>query len=278
MKNLMTRFIETMLDPTPLRLQLISRLDRKWNFLSYEQKLRAGLIDRPHYGWPLYRAAILARALSYPSISAIEFGVAGGNGLLALEMHAEQVERLTGVKVEVYGFDTGHGLPKPQDYRDVPYLFKEGYFEMDIEALRARLKRSKLLIGDVRQTVPTFDSYNPAPIGFVAIDVDLYSSTVGALEILKHDRRLLLPRIAFYFDDMIGDIDWAYNDFTGELLAIREFNALHETMKIDRLRGMQTVSRLCWPTDQIYVAHIFDHPHYVRTVNDYLTQLPLKGG
>ena len=47
----------------------------------------------------------------------LEFGVAGGAGLLSLERIAELVEGLTGVEIEVHGFDTGTGLPAPKDYR-----------------------------------------------------------------------------------------------------------------------------------------------------------------
>jgi hypothetical protein len=44
-----------------MRIRLTRRLDRKLNFLSYEDKLRVGSIDRPDYGWPLLQAAWLAR-------------------------------------------------------------------------------------------------------------------------------------------------------------------------------------------------------------------------
>ena len=40
---------------------------------------------RPHYTWGLLHSAYLARSLGLPRISTIEFGVAGGNGLIALE-------------------------------------------------------------------------------------------------------------------------------------------------------------------------------------------------
>jgi hypothetical protein len=43
-------------------------------------------------------------------ISVFEFGVAGGNGLVALQNYAEIIEQQTGVKMRVFGFDTGHGL------------------------------------------------------------------------------------------------------------------------------------------------------------------------
>jgi hypothetical protein len=47
---------------------------------------------RPNYTWAMLQAGYLAKALGMPRISAIEFGVAGGNGLLALESAAELVE------------------------------------------------------------------------------------------------------------------------------------------------------------------------------------------
>lgn len=50
-------------------------------------------------------------------ISAIEFGVDGGNGLLAMENIAQEVEKEVPVEFEIYGFDTGSGLPEPIDYR-----------------------------------------------------------------------------------------------------------------------------------------------------------------
>ncbi len=40
-----------------------------------------------------------------------------------MEYHAEAVKAETGEEIAVYGFDTGKGVPPPQDYRDLPYLF-----------------------------------------------------------------------------------------------------------------------------------------------------------
>ncbi|MHC4129678.1 MAG: hypothetical protein ACYSUA_16250, partial [Planctomycetota bacterium] len=40
-------------------------------------------------------------------ISALEFGVAGGNGLLALERAAMRLAEIFGVEIDVYGFDSG---------------------------------------------------------------------------------------------------------------------------------------------------------------------------
>src|SRR5215831_11062434 len=63
-------------------------------------------IERPAYYYCVYQGALLAKRLGHDSISVIEFGVAGGNGLLNLEMHAEKINEELGIKIEIYGFDT----------------------------------------------------------------------------------------------------------------------------------------------------------------------------
>ena len=182
-------------------------------------------------------------------------------------------------KVVVYGFDTGQGMPQPLDYRDLPYLWQPGYFAMDVAKLKARLKSAKLILGDVAETARDFVvRENPPPsIGFIAFDLDYYSSTVAALKVLDADHRYLLPRVACYFDDMVGDVDWAYNEFTGELLAIKEFNAAHYNIKIAPVNGLRFFEHRTskqWH-EQIFVAHLFEHPDYGKPISD-LTQVPLS--
>src|SRR5207302_5634742 len=52
--------------------------------------LEQGLDTRPQYLWGTLVAARTARGLGIPAFTAIEFGVAGGNGLLALERAAAE--------------------------------------------------------------------------------------------------------------------------------------------------------------------------------------------
>lgn len=264
-------------EPVPLRFSVLRWLDRHLDFLKYRAKLDFDAVERPHYGHCLLQAASLARTLGHARISAIEFGVAGGNGLVALERHAECVRKETGVEVVTYGFDTGNGMPPPLDYRDMPYLWQAGYFAMDPNKLKTRLRSSKLLLGPVEETIQNFCSQeDPPPIGFISFDLDYYSSTMAAFRIFKVAPGNLLPRIACYFDDMVGDVDWAYNDFTGELLAIKEFNAANEDMKLAPVQGLRFYgSRLprAWH-EQIFVAHLFRHPDYCRPISE-VTDLPL---
>ena len=95
--------------------------------------------QRPWYTWGVLQGARLAKVLGIDRVSVIEFGVAGGNGLVSLERIAEKVGGMFGVAIDTYGFDSGGGLPKPLDYRDCPNLFSPGHYPMDQEKLRKRL-------------------------------------------------------------------------------------------------------------------------------------------
>jgi hypothetical protein len=104
----------------------------------------------------------LARLLNYKKISVIEFGCAGGRGLLAAEMHINEITKIFDVSIELYGFDTGTGLPAPRDYRDLPYYYQPSSFKMDHNTLQPKLKAAKLVFGDVKETCHNF-SKNTMP-------------------------------------------------------------------------------------------------------------------
>lgn len=194
---------------------------------------------RPQYLIGTLAAAVQAKSQGVNQISVIEFGVAGGNGLVALQQEAEAVERETGVSIRVYGFDMGAGgLPNfIGDYRDHPDVWRPGDYPMDEDRLRARLApRTTLILGNVKDTVVDFfRKYQPPPIGFVSIDVDLYSSSRDALGVFLSPGCQMLWHVPVYFDD----IDFIFNHrFAGELLAIDEFNAASQMIKLDRWHGI----------------------------------------
>jgi hypothetical protein len=256
--------VDSLSEPTPTRFLVLRALDSVFDFLSYESKLRVRSITRSQYGFGLLQAGRLAARLGISRISAIEFGVAGGNGLLALEDHARRVSRETGVEIDIYGFDSGSGLPAPTDFRDMPYAWEEGFYAMDVDKLKKRLTSAKLLIGDVRDTVQQFGEADPAPIGFISFDLDYYSSTIAALRVLDLPFANLLPRVFCYFDDVAGGPSYCYNEFTGELLAISEFNQSRPDRKLAKIAGLRHNFRTLpalWH-EQTYVAHLFSHPHY----------------
>jgi hypothetical protein len=253
---------------TPVRF-LARKAIQKLSFLSYENRLGICAVDRPNYGHCLFEAAKLATRLNYPRISAIEFGCGGGNGLLSAEMHMAELEKLFPIQFELYGFDSGEGLPAAKDYRDFPYYFNSGQFKMDIGRLRSKLKRAKIVIGNVRDTSQTFfEEYHPAPIGCIFHDLDYYSSTIDSFNIFKRDNSYFLPRIFMYFDDTIGDNTWLTSEFAGELLAIKEFNLANLTKKIAANRAIRAMYADQWWAQQIYIYHDFDHPKYNDFVGD----------
>jgi hypothetical protein len=226
---------------------------------SVETRAKWDISARPHYLVGTLFAAERARAQGIFETSVIEFGVAGGNGLLTLQAEAEAVERATGVAIRVYGFDAGPGgLPNfCGDYRDHPDGWKPGDYPMDVDALRPKLApRTTLILGDIRDTIERFhEDYSPGPIGFMSIDLDLYSSTVAALRVL--DLCPILRHVAISCDDidMMLCHRWA-----GELLAIDEFNQKHANLKIDRWRGLRNgrpFPEMGW-IDTMFICHDLD--------------------
>ncbi len=253
------------LDPLRMRQKRL----RRDPHAPINEKVAYDALERPNYAYGVLRAAEQAKALGINHISAIEFGCAGGNGLLALEHIAEEVTRATGVNVDVYGFDIGEGLPKPLDYRDLPYAWKSEQFKMDIPKLKSRLRFARLVIGDVKDTVTEFCRRDDiAPIGFISFDLDYYTSTIAAFEIFGCRNRYLLPRLYCYFDDCIGPDNELHSRFTGELLAIDEFNEREEMKKIAPINGLshKRIIPAVW-NDSMYVAHIFEHPLYCQYID-----------
>lgn len=235
----------------------------------YRQLIKYGAVDRPHYGYIVYNAADLALRLGHKKVSVLEFGVAGGRGLLNLEMHAERVGKMLGIDIEVYGFDTGEGLPPPVDYRDLPYIWQENQFKMDQAALKAKLKRAQLVLGLVKDTTRDFVSqYKPAPVGAISFDLDYYSSTVDAFEIMSIALESRLPRIFTYFDDIMSTDLGHVGPGVGVPLAIDEFNAASPDRRfipLSHLEFSYRPARNSWHR-RIYSFCDFVHPEYNRYI------------
>jgi hypothetical protein len=233
---------------------------------------------RPHYAYCTYQTARLAKALGLDAISVVELGVAGGNGLVLLEELAATISEVVGIRIETFGFDAGTGMPAPSDYRDLPYVWSPGLFAMDEDALRRQLRSARLVIGDVASTIPAFvEEGGYPPIGFVAFDLDYWSATAAAMRLLDGPPELRLPRVFCYFDDIIGN-DWEIHcPYIGELLAIEEFNAGHDQIKVSPVNALRHKRRIqaAW-NDQIYVAHDFAHTQYNTNVHPADWDLTLR--
>jgi hypothetical protein len=232
-----------------------------------EQRGR-GALPHPAYLYGLLSAARTARAIGQPAITALEFGVAGGNGLCSLKRHAEVVREWYGLDVRIVGLDSGAGLLPATDPRDCPFALHEGEFAMDHAALDPHLDEQELIFGDVEHTVGPLaariaDGDLP-PLGFVAHDLDVYVGTQATLAALGDlPPAAVLPRVPMYFDDLSG---YPYTTETGERAAITEFNRSAEQRRVGRIENLeQTLGGHArwanWPR-HMHLMHVFDHPDY----------------
>jgi hypothetical protein len=224
-------------------------------------KIQFDLLVRPQHAYGVLAAADLARERGLARATVIELGVGSGTGLLNLCELATAVTRITGVHLDVVGFDTGAGLPAPRDFRDHPELYKEGWFPMEREKLERSLPANgRIVFGDLHETMAPFVAslQRSAPIGFVSLDVDFYSSSVLALGILTGQPDCYLPQFPLYVDDLALPTN---TSFAGELLAISEFNRDQPLRKIDRdwnLVHGRVFKHAEWLTHMRKV-HVLDH-------------------
>lgn len=232
-----------------------------------ERKHRRGLLPYPAYLYGLLSAARTARATSARAFTAVEFGVAGGNGLRALEDYADRVGGQYDITITVVGLDSGAGLLEPTDARDCGFALGRGDFAMDRPKLEPLLRHAELILGPVEDTVGPFmdrvASGDLPPLGFVAHDLDVFTGTLAALDAIPADPHCLLPRIAMYFDDLSG---YPYTDQTGERAAITAFNDKNANRRIGQIENLEqtlggTARWQNWPR-HFCTMNIFDHPAY----------------
>lgn len=225
-----------------------------------------GRLPYPAYLYSLLCAARTARAAGVEAFSAIEFGVAGGNGLCALEQHAARVEAASGVRISVFGLDSGAGLLSATDPRDCAFSLPPGEFAMDEARLRARLQRAELVLGPVEETVGPFmqraERGEIPPIGFVSQDLDVYTGTIATLRALPTSPERMLPRVPMYFDDLTG---YPYTTEVAEWAAIRTHNE-ESPRRIGQMPNLEQslggAARFAtWPR-HMFALHVFDHPRY----------------
>ena len=152
------------------------------NIVNYTNKVQLGLEFRPHYALGLLKACTLAKKLGLSKIYALEFGCAGGSGIQDLVYLSSKLYRLIGVQVCVRGVDLGSGLCKPESFRDLPYMWDEGFYKCDLTKLKQFGLDSYISFGDVTSVLPRLLDELPfgedARIGFMAFDMDYYSSNI----------------------------------------------------------------------------------------------------
>jgi len=247
----------------PLSLNLLSVFVGL--FGSFRAKVEFDLVVRMHHAWGLLHAADQARRCGVRELTAMEFGVANGAGLLNMCEIAARVTRETGVGFRIVGFDAGTGLPRPVDYRDHPEHYHHGDYRMvNRDQLMARLPgNARVIFGDVRETAPGLLAETLAPIGFVSFDLDFYSSTRDALQVFDGAPERYLPWTVCYFDDVHF---MEHNEFQGELLALKEFNDSRADRKIAPVNWLDHYRLFHWASwiRRMYFLHVFEHPYRAR--------------
>ena len=220
------------------------------------KKIRKGDLNwgKLNYSLGMLHSVWQAILCGHDRITVAELGVAHGNGLRALINAAKWYQENFNIQIDIVGFDSGQGLLKPHGYRDHPEMWDEGYFSGDEDEIRQWLPdNARLIIGDIKYTVPeyvkTFDI--SAPLAYVSIDVDYYSSTVSAFPLFEMPAANYVPAMPVHVDDahtIITFCPWA-----GESLALREFNDSHDLRKFEQKEAI-------WRIENFYVFHVLDHP------------------
>ena len=223
------------------------------------KKIEYDLVPRQPYAFGLNEAFKKAKTIGYNKITIIEFGVAAGAGLFNLAHIATKLKKHYKIDYQIFGFDTGKGMPKPIDYRDHPEKYRSGDYPPDkLDGKLLPLKTS-IIYGSIKDTLKKFMSEidTNSKIAFVSIDVDYYSSTKECLSIFTGDNNKFLPSTILYLDD-VNNID--HNPYMGELLAIHEFNMANENRKIckmTQLKNWRIFKNALW-IDQMYFLHVLD--------------------
>ncbi len=253
------RQISGVLDAGPRQAIYRASIERRGTF---RQKESHGLIQRPNYAYGMLRAADLARFAGKKKATVAEFGVATGNGLMNMVELAALIKAETGIELRVVGLDSGQGLPIVEGYKDHPELWSPGDFAMsNREDLRRRVgDKAELIFGDIADTVDGFVATldESAPLGFISVDVDIYSGAKSALRCLTARPELYTPGVSIYCDD----IQFFFaNRWCGELAAIEEYNAEQPMRKIDvdrSLPGHRPDRTAAW-YGTMFVCHMLDH-------------------
>jgi len=244
-------------------------------FGSYRMKIALDLVVRQHNAYCILKSADQARQLGIRSVTLIEFGVATGAGLFNMAQIAKRISSSTGIEFRIYGFDSGKGMPQAIGYQDHPEYYKQGDYPMDYGRLKSILPaNTKLIIGDInQQSIQKFITENvsrEAPIGYVNIDVDYYSSARESLKIFLEPAEKYLPVTYVYFDDIEFE---GHNSRCGELLAVEEFNRDNPLRFIERhsfLENQRIFKKANW-IKHIFALQVLDHP-----VRNDLTSRPDK--
>tara|TARA_B100000886_G_scaffold104651_1_gene69717 strand:+ start:66712 stop:67539 length:828 start_codon:yes stop_codon:yes gene_type:complete len=245
--------------------------------LGYEKPLRVALLKylslkfkrfRPHYETVLYESCKVAKKLGHDDLCVLELGVADGNGILSLIKYKRVIENELNVKIKVYGFDLGSGLPEIKKKEDLPFFWKQGDYKSGGFEKFNNIKDVKIYQGDIKNTILDFANLNASKIACVFFDLDLYSSTESFLSNINNLEKHLMPRTLCYFDDLYV-ADNCVDNTNGELLAISEFNKQNSNFQLGKPVDHLNDFKFPLAKGQLYTLHNFKNEQYNQYIGIY---------
>ena len=193
------------------------------SFEKFFDLIKYGVLPRPNYALGILMAAHQAKELNYKKISIIELGCWNFEGLIDIENYINDIKKFIDIDFSVYGFELGSGHIKEEtDPRNRLYELSGGDYAFKKDENIKKLKFSKLILGDVKETVPKFleeKHLDDAPLGFVIFDLGFYTSAKDALNLLKSKSKRYLPRTIIYSDN-----NYFVLENEADKLAFAEFN------------------------------------------------------
>jgi len=139
----------------------------------------------------------------------LEFGVRSGTSIRQIAVLAEQ---------EVHGFDSFEGLPEA--WHDEP---KGTYTTKGVVPIVP--KNVILHKGWFEDILPGFVEKHQAPVRFMNIDCDIYSSTKTILELFAGQ---IFPGTVIVFDEYIGNEKWREDEFKAFQEAVLKYDWKYE--------------------------------------------------
>jgi len=222
---------------------------------------------KPHYESILYEGCLEAKKLGIKKVSALELGVAGGNGMVSLEKYKKKIQKVLDIEIDIYGFDTGYGLPKTENVNeDLPFFWRSDLYKIDKEALEKKIN-SKIFFGDVKDTVDDFIKTNKSKVSCIFFDLDLYTSTKNFVNQIPKLSDHLLPRVLCYFDDVYVPENYI-NQFNGVFKAIEEFNKSTEKFKLGYSVDHHKNFKFPLAKSSIYTLHSFENELYKKYISE----------
>jgi hypothetical protein len=223
-------------------------------------------VDRPGYSYGIYNAAIQAKSLGHSTMGILEFGVAQGNGIKVMQKICKEISKEINVNFAIYGFDGASGLPESHNLKDQIYFWRENMFSNNNKNYsNIENHITKIIIGSVESTSVNFiEVHKPPVIGFVAFDLDYYTSTKAAFSLFnKININNFLPRVECFMDDTASFNYLSASSHTGVLLAINEFNQQDSDIQILQKVGIgRSRKQLSGWFDACFVLHNFNHDKY----------------